>query len=1766
MKLRLLSLIYFCLLLGLQGYAQSCTLAVNLTESASSICSGYNVTLTAATSGGKAPFNYVWNTGETTSSINVNKAGTYTVSVSDNTPGCQSVKQNVTIDVSTTPDAPTAQSLIVCPNTSATLTATAPGGTYQWYDAPNGGNFLATGATFVTPPITENTAYYVETTVGGCTSPRTGVVVQLPNSPVATPANVCSGNMATLTAKGYALTWTDSQGNVLGTGNIFTTPVLTKNTTYYVSSASNGCISSPTSVLVTVTPKPQNPVASNASICSGSSANLHADAPSGIFFWYNTPTGGVPIISSQDFTTPALTSSTVYYVSASSLDCESGRTKVSVTVNAPPIAPPTQNTTICYQTSTMLTAGGTAVNDEWYDAPGGGNLLATGITFNTPVLTNSTTYYVQADNGSCLSSRAAIIVTVNPQLPAPEVQGKITCYGTGAALTAVSSGGGSFKWYSAANGGALLATGADFTTPPLIANTTYYVQNVIAGCVSPLAPVTVAVLAAVPPPIVSGVSVCPGGTASLSASGSNSGYAWYDAASGGNLLSNNQVFITPALTATTTYYVGSTLNGCISSLVPVIVTVNPDPSPPAITGLTTICEGSTTTLTASATTGTINWFDAHGNLINIGNTFTTPPLSVNTTYFVQSILGQCGVSQMPVNIIVNPVYDPQFHYTSSYYCAATAINKKPVINNPNGGTFSASPAGLVFVSNTTGEINLNASAPGDYVITFVGNGSCAGIETTALSVGTAHNPNFSYNEPFCQNSPNQFPVFPPLCIAGTFSSTPAGLVFANTSTGEIDLVKSIPGTYTITNSLGTIGSCLSSSFSSLITINQAVLVNAGNSQTVPAGTTIQLSGSIKGGVTTGTWSGGAGTFSNPSALNSQYTPGPGETVAKLTLTSATPTGPCGPESASVIILFNSQLAAPTVQSVQNCAGSSVTLTASAPGGIYQWFDALTGGNQLSTGQSFTTPVLNSSKTYYVQTTLNGFISARTTVTVTVNAVPLPPMVKGAATCSGSVTTLTASGSAGTYEWYDAAAGGNLLSTGSTFTTPALSAGASYYVQTTVNGCISTRAEADVTVTQSPLVTSDSKVIICSGQPLNYIITSNVPAATFNWSRAQAIGISNPAVSNQTSAVITEALLNTTSAPINVIYVITPLTGTCSGPPFNYVVTVNPAPIITSPSIPPICNMTPDNYAVTFSAPVSNFSWSRAAVPGISNQPITGQAATDIKEVLFNTTNDPISVNYTFNYKTSTCDGTPFNLAITVNPQAYITSADSGLACTGYPLDYTITSNLASATFMWSRGPTINISNPPVKNQTSSSISETLINTCLTPVIVEYDIVPTANDCTGTFFKYFVTVNPKLIVTHANSNSPVCVGSAIHLSTQPIPGATFLWTGPNGFTSTEQNPTIPNSSTANSGTYVMVYSFRGCSGLPVSVEVNVNEPPTADAGGIQTACITSTSITLNGKIGGGTTTGFWTTAGTGTFSPSSNDLQAEYIPSAADKASGSVILTLTSASKDNCVVATSNTTINFGKKDVVSAGPDQAICSQSTNVKVTGTVSIPGGTIWSTSGTGSFDNPGQLDANYTPSAADIKGDSVVLTLTANEAGPCFTPAAHTTITFIPPPKVYAGGTKYIIKTATAVLDPTVSDPTVHYLWSPNVDINNDTLKNPTITGDIDRTYTLTVTDSVGCVSQDTVQVKVSPEIKMTNTFTPNGDGINDKWDIIGLIAYEQATVDIFNRYGQQVFHSLGYPIPWNGTIGGKQVPSGVYYYLIDTHFNGLVLSGSVTVIR
>lgn len=113
----------------------------------------------------------------------------------------------------------------------------------------------------------------------------------------------------------------------------------------------------------------------------------------------------------------------------------------------------------------------------------------------------------------------------------------------------------------------------------------------------------------------------------------------------------------------------------------------------------------------------------------------------------------------------------------------------------------------------------------------------------------------------------------------------------------------------------------------------------------------------------------------------------------------------------------------------------------------------------------------------------------------------------------------------------------------------------------------------------------------------------------------------------------------------------------------------------------------------------------------------------------------------------------------------------------------------------------------------------------------------------------------------------------------------------------------------------------------------------------------------------------------------------------------------------------------------------------------------------------------------------------------------------------------------------------------------------------LTGGAAANYTFVYVPGVLTITQAPPAVLVFP-----NTFTPNGDGINDTWNLTDLATFPSCSVNIFNRYGQRVFTSVGYGIPWDGTYKGANVPTGAYYYVIDLKNKSKVLSGSVTVIR
>ena len=137
----------------------------------------------------------------------------------------------------------------------------------------------------------------------------------------------------------------------------------------------------------------------------------------------------------------------------------------------------------------------------------------------------------------------------------------------------------------------------------------------------------------------------------------------------------------------------------------------------------------------------------------------------------------------------------------------------------------------------------------------------------------------------------------------------------------------------------------------------------------------------------------------------------------------------------------------------------------------------------------------------------------------------------------------------------------------------------------------------------------------------------------------------------------------------------------------------------------------------------------------------------------------------------------------------------------------------------------------------------------------------------------------------------------------------------------------------------------------------------------------------------------------------------------------------------------------------------------------------------------------------------------------------------------------------------------------FSWQPAGMLNNPALLQPTYLVKQDQVFVLTATDKEGiCSATDEMKVMVLRDVTAPNAFSPNGDGINDVWIIRNLVDYSNASVKIFDRYGKQVFVSQGYSKPWDGTLGGKPVPSGTYYYIIHVKQGETPLTGSVTILR
>jgi len=287
-------------------------------------------------------------------------------------------------------------------------------------------------------------------------------------------------------------------------------------------------------------------------------------------------------------------------------------------------------------------------------------------------------------------------------------------------------------------------------------------------------------------------------------------------------------------------------------------------------------------------------------------------------------------------------------------------------------------------------------------------------------------------------------------------------------------------------------------------------------------------------------------------------------------------------------------------------------------------------------------------------------------------------------------------------------------------------------------------------------------------------------------------------------------------------------------------------------------------------------------------------------------------------------------------------------------------------------------------------------------------------CADTMIQ-LVTISPMPIVDPGTSGS-ICIVSSVPLSgsVQFASGGTWTTSGTGTFTPSADSLTTtydPSPADTSAGSVTLTLTSTGnlgnCPSDSQSIVVSFNAAPTADAGSDLSVCADSSGVQLNGSISnaGG---GVWSTSGTGTFSPDSVTLNATYAPSAADTVAGTVQLVLTTTGNGLCNADSDTTILTITPAPSANAGPDDTVCADNSGYLLSGSVSIATGGIWSSSGTGSFDDSSLLAATYAPSAGDTAAGSVTLTLTTTGNGGCNPASDQMVLNLDPAPKANAGG--------------------------------------------------------------------------------------------------------------------------------------------------------------
>ncbi|MGN6568027.1 MAG: gliding motility-associated C-terminal domain-containing protein [Flavipsychrobacter sp.] len=1339
--------------------------------------------------------------------------------------------------------------------------------------------------------------------------------------------------------------------------------------------------------------------------------------------------------------------------------------------------------------------------------------------------TVSTTYKVVGTNSTgCLDSAMVTVTIDTPATVNVTAHPATICAGDSTNLLA--KGSSTYLWSPS---GTISCATCDSTFAKPTATTTYTLVATDARGCRDTGFITINVNTKPVITLDSTLTICSGRSVTLKAHGGTS-YTWRPSAA---CASCDSSLVSP--TVTTTYHVtGTNANGCKDSAA-AIITVNPLPTI-TIDSSQSICAGSTVTLTAHGGTSYV-WSPSS----TTGSTLSITP-TATTKYYITGIDANGCSDADTATITVNA------RPTVSAGPDKSICNGSSTTLNATGATsYSWSPSFGLSCVNCASPV-ASPSVSTTYVVTGTNANGCTNTDTVVVTVTSVGAVNAGPDKAICIGSST--------LLSGTGAVSYSWSPTTGLSCSTCAVPTASPSSTTTYILSGTnINGCISTD-TVVVKVNPLPSINAGTDKSICAGGSTTLSAS---GGSTYLWTPTTG-LSCSTCINPVATP----SVTTTYVVVGTDSNGCA-KADTVVVNVNPLPVVNAGADKTICKNSSTTLTAT--GAVSYSWSPTTGLSCSNCASPTASPSVTT--TYIVTGTNANSCSDTDTIIVFVN--PLPVVSAGAdkTFCAGGSATLVGTG-ASSYSW--SPSGG--LSCGTCSNPIASSTATTTYILTgtDTNGCVN-RDTVLVTVNPLPTVSAGPDKAVCNGTAASLTATG---ATSYTWS--PAVGLSCTTCANPTA--------NPSSTTTYVV------TGTDAHGCVNtdtITVSIRSLPTVNAGSDVSICKGTSTILSATGA---STYVWSPATGLGCSTcASTTATPSASTSYVVTGTDaygcSNKDTVKVTVNNVASVSAGPDQNVCIgnsvkltASGSSSYVWTPAIGLSCTtcynptATPVVTTTYVVTGSDTNGCSNSDTVVItvkSLPKVSAGSDQSICSghtTYINasgastyvwspasglacsTCASSKVTitgttTYVVTGTDNYGCADSDSVTITVNPSPIIT-AGPNAMICRGNAV---TVKASGAkNYSWFPASGLACTTCDSTIANPGATTTYTVVGT-AANGCTDTQ-QVKITVNQPPTVSAGNDTILC-NGDKIQLKAS---GATTYNWSPSATLSCATCSNPWASPPV---------TITYSVTGADIYGCLDS-DNITVTVLDKKQTAIGAGDSICKgKSAQLYASGGTSY----LWSPAAS--------LNSNNVPDPIATPDVTTTYKVIVSQST-CFTDSFYVTVLVYPPISVNAGPDQNVIAGSSVQLQATATGATT-YTWSPVNDLSCADCLDPVATPATTTTYTITVTNAGGCKATDDVTLNVrcdKSQVFIPNTFTPNGDGVNDRFYASGKGVTIIKRFSIYNRWGQLIYNANNIPINdpnygWDGTFKGEQVKPDVFVYIIDATCESgepIQLKGDISLVR